>query len=74
MCLVSWQKIIFVVPLRHQCDAIVYIYDVIGKGAWQTVYVMLRQLTLKTEFLSTETSDFLKQMNILVIYSVFLAP
>ena len=33
-----------------------YIYDVIGKGAWQTVSAMLRQcsLAIQTEILSTE--------------------
>ena len=39
-------------------------YDVIDKEAWQTVYyAMLPQfsVTLQTEILSTETSNFLKQ-------------
>ena len=37
-------------------------YDIIGIGAWQTVYAMLLQflMTLQTEILSTEASDFLK--------------
>ena len=36
----------------------------IGKGAWQAIYAMLRRIfnDIKTEILSTETSDFFKQI------------
>ena len=41
-----------------------HIYDIIVIKALQTVYVMLHQflMTLQNEILSTETSDFLKQI------------
>ena len=41
------------------------VYYVIGTGAWQIVYAMLRHffsINLQTEIISTKTSDLLKQM------------
>ena len=50
------------------------IYDIIGIGAWQTVYAMLHQLfnDITTEILSTVTSACLKQMIILKSFNSVL--
>ena len=53
--------------LRHQYDIIVVkvtFMTSFGIGAWQTVNAMLLNflMILQTEILSTETSDFLKQI------------
>ena len=54
-----------VTSLRHQYEVIIVTVtysDVIDKGAWQTVYAMLRQfsVTFQTEILSTEISSVSK--------------
>ena len=56
------------------------IYYVIGIGEWQSVYAMFTQflMTLQTKILSTETSDFLKQifffLCLLILCSMQLSP
>ena len=57
-------------PLRHQYEllaAVVTKYDIIGSGAWQACIPCstIFSIKLQTEILSTETSDFLKQIIIL---------
>ena len=51
-----------------------HICDVIGIGAGQTVYAVLHQFfsDIKNEILSTEISDFDKQINFLKLFNSML--